>query len=382
MLEPLPLSLYVHLPWCVRKCPYCDFNSHAVRGDLPAEDYVAALLRDLEADLPLVWGRPLQSVFFGGGTPSLFSGAQIEKLLSGIRAILPLKPELEVTIEANPGAVEYDRFAAYRDAGVNRVSLGAQSFSDPALSAIGRIHGSADIMRAVDSLHAAGIDNFNIDLMFALPGQTLQGSLDDVRAALACQPAHISLYQLTIEPNTAFHADPPVLPSDDEAWEMQEACGALLAQEGFSQYEVSAWARPGRECLHNLNYWQYGDYLGIGAGAHGKITTPSDQTVRRRVRIRHPAAWMKAVSEGGGLADDRTVPAADRLFEFFLNQLRLRAGVLRSQFEARTGLPWVQAEPAVQELLSRGLAVEEQGRLVPTELGWRFSNESQAIFLP
>jgi oxygen-independent coproporphyrinogen-3 oxidase len=382
MLEPPPLSLYVHLPWCARKCPYCDFNSHAVGENLPAEDYIAALLRDLEAELPLVWGRPVQSVFFGGGTPSLFSGAQIAKLLSGIRAILPLKPEPEVTLEANPGTVERDSFAAYRDAGVNRVSLGAQSFSGSALAAIGRIHGPVEIERAVNSLRSAGIDNFNIDLMFALPGQLLQGSLDDAQAAIACEPAHISHYQLTIEPNTAFHADPPILPVDDAAWEMQEACGALLDQAGFSQYEVSAWARPGRECLHNLNYWQYGDYLGIGAGAHGKITMQSDQTVRRRARIRHPAAWLKAVGEGDGLADDRILPAAERLFEFFLNQLRLRKGVRKTQFEARTGLPWVEAEPAVRKLIAKGLAVEVQDRLVPTELGWRFSNESQAIFLP
>jgi oxygen-independent coproporphyrinogen-3 oxidase len=382
MLESPPLSLYVHLPWCVRKCPYCDFNSHAVRTDLPAEEYIDALLRDLEAELPLVWGRTVQSVFFGGGTPSLFSAAQIERLLSGIRALLPVTPGLEVTLEANPGTVEHDSFAAYRDAGINRVSLGVQSFSDPALAALGRIHGRMEIMQAIDSLRAAGIDNFNIDIMFALPGQGLPGSLDDIQAAIACEPAHISHYQLTIEPNTAFHVDPPQLPADDTAWQMQEACGALMTRAGFSQYEVSAWAQPGRECLHNLNYWQYGDYLGIGAGAHGKITMQSEQTVRRRVRVRHPAAWMKAVGEGEGLAEDRVLPAAERLFEFFLNQLRLREGVRKSQFEARTGLPWSRAEPAVRKLLAGGLAREERELLVPTELGWRFGNESQAIFLP
>jgi coproporphyrinogen III oxidase-like Fe-S oxidoreductase len=218
--------------------------------------------------------------------------------------------------------------------------------------------------------------------MFALPGQGLPGSLDDIQAAIACEPAHISHYQLTIEPNTAFHVDPPQLPPDDTAWQMQEACGELMTRAGFSQYEVSAWAQPGRECLHNLNYWQYGDYLGIGAGAHGKITMQSEQTVRRRVRVRHPAAWMKAVDEGEGLAEDRVLPAAERLFEFFLNQLRLREGVRKSQFEARTGLPWSRAEPAVRKLLAGGLAREERELLVPTELGWRFGNESQAIFLP
>jgi oxygen-independent coproporphyrinogen-3 oxidase len=382
MLETPPLSLYVHLPWCVRKCPYCDFNSHAVREDFAGDEYIEALLRDLELDLPLVWGRTVQSVFFGGGTPSLFSAAQFERLLSGFRALLAFSPGLEITLEANPGTVEHDSFIAYREAGINRVSLGVQSFSDAALAAIGRIHGREEVMLAVDSLRAAGIDNFNIDLMFALPGQDLQAAEQDVLAAIACAPSHLSHYQLTIEPNTAFHADPPTLPADDLAWDMQAACGALLAQSGFRQYEVSAWAQPGRECTHNLNYWRYGDYLGIGAGAHGKITLPAEQAVRRRIRVRHPAAWMRAVARGQSVAEDRSVPSEERVFEFFLNQLRLRRGVRKALFEARTGLAWAVVADRAAELVARGLAEDQGERLAPTELGWRFSNESQALFLP
>ena len=382
MLELPPLSLYIHLPWCVRKCPYCDFNSHELRGSFPADEYVQALLRDLEQDLPLVWGRPVSSIFFGGGTPSLFGAVHFEQLLSGCRARLSFSPGLEITLEANPGALERDSFAAYRDSGINRVSLGVQSFSDTALSSIGRIHGRAEVMQAVESLHTAGIENFNLDLMYGLPGQKLAEAAEDVREAIACAPAHVSHYQLTIEPNTAFYAAPPVLPDEELAWDMQEACGTLLVRSGFQQYEVSAWARAGRECAHNLNYWRYGDYLGIGAGAHGKITLPAERAVKRRIRVRHPLSWMQAIAEGGGLAEDRWVTDEERAFEFFLNQLRLRRGVQKSQFEARTGLDWAFVSQRVDELLSRGLAVEEEGRLVPTELGWRFSNESQAIFLP
>jgi len=382
MLELPPLALYVHLPWCVRKCPYCDFNSHPLKGRLPAEEYIDALLRDLALDLPLVWGRVVQSVFLGGGTPSLFSAAQLERLLSGCRALLPFSPRVEITLEANPGTLEHDSFAAYRAAGINRVSLGAQSFSDRALAAIGRIHGRSEVLRAVESLHGADLDNFNLDLMFALPGQDLAAALDDVGQAIACAPAHISHYQLTLEPNTAFHADPPALPGDELAWDMQEACGELLAEAGFAQYEVSAWARPGRQCAHNLNYWSYGDYLGIGAGAHGKITLPAEGVIRRRIRARHPAAWMKTAGDAASLAQDRPVPPEERAFEFFLNQLRLRRGISKAQFEARTGLAWAVIADRVRELQSKGLALDEGDWLTPTELGWRFGNECQAIFLP
>jgi len=382
MLELPPLALYVHLPWCVRKCPYCDFNSHALRGPLPADDYIDALLRDLELDLPLVWGRVVKSVFLGGGTPSLFSAKHVERLLSGCRARIAFSPQPEVTLEANPGTVERDSFVAYRAAGINRVSLGVQSFSDRALAAIGRIHGASEALRAIESLHGAGFDNFNLDLMFGLPGQDLAEAQEDVRRAIDSAPAHISHYQLTLEPNTAFHADPPALPDEDAAWEMQETCGGLLAEAGFAQYEVSAWARSGRECIHNLNYWSYGDYLGIGAGAHGKITLPAEGKVLRRIRTRHPAAWMKSAGDATSLADDRPVSPEELAFEFFLNQLRLRRGVRKSEFEARTGLVWTVVADRVAKLVSRGLAQDEGSLLKPTDLGWRFGNESQSLFLP
>lgn len=377
-----PLSLYVHLPWCVRKCPYCDFNSHEARGALPTGEYVSALLSDLEAELPLVWGRVVHSVFIGGGTPSLFSPSDVERLLSGVRALLPLSPEAEVTLEANPGASEHGQFAAYREGGVTRFSLGVQSFNDDALRRLGRIHGRDEALSAVEALHRAGIGNFNLDLMFALPGQALRDAIEDVRTAIACDPAHVSHYQLTIEPNTRFHADPPVLPDDDAAWEMQEACARLLAEGGFSQYEVSAWARPGMECRHNLNYWRYGDFVGIGAGAHGKITRPADGAILRRVRVRHPARWMEAVGRGESLAESRLLPDEERIFEFFLNQLRLRRGVSPLEFQARTGLEWERVAARVDHAIEKGLMTWGDDLLVPTGLGWRFGNEVQALFLP
>jgi putative oxygen-independent coproporphyrinogen III oxidase len=382
VLQSPPLSLYVHLPWCLRKCPYCDFNSHAAGNAVPKDRYVASLLLDLERELPLVWGRGVQSVFFGGGTPSLFDANHYERLLGGIRALLPVSPGAEVTLEANPGTVEHALFDEYLHAGINRVSLGVQSFDDTALAAIGRIHGGQEAFNAVEALHAAGLSNFNIDLMFGLPGQTREAAIEDVRNAVDCNPSHVSHYQLTIEPNTAFYADPPELPSEEEIWGMQEGGGAVLRKAGFVQYEVSAWAKPDRECRHNLNYWRYGDYIGIGAGAHGKLTLTGEQVVRRRIRLRHPDAWMAAVAEGGGIAEDREVPAEERVFEFFLNQLRLRRGVEMDLFGPRVGVAREVIGNRVRELLDRGLVTEQDDRLVPTELGWRFVNDSQALFLP
>lgn len=381
-MELPPLSLYVHLPWCVRKCPYCDFNSHEAGENPPGDEYVRALLKDLEQELPLVWGRPVHSIFFGGGTPSLFTAGQIETLLAGFRSLLPVSPEAEVTLEANPGTIEHDSFTAYHDAGVNRVSLGVQSFDNERLRDIGRIHGEAEIENAVISIQRAGIVNFNIDLMYALPDQSCESALADVASAIACKPAHISHYQLTIEPNTLFHARPPVLPDEETAWEMQQECSAALAQAGFEHYEISAWARPGMQCRHNMNYWRYGDFIGIGAGAHGKISIPSEQTARRRIRQRHPRTWMQNVWEGESVAEDRRLEPADRVFEFFLNQLRLRNGVEKSHFSARTGVSWSEVGEPVQAAIRKGLLKDENGRLVPTELGWRFSNEVQALFLP
>ncbi|NNJ65996.1 MAG: oxygen-independent coproporphyrinogen III oxidase-like protein [Xanthomonadales bacterium] len=381
-MTPPPLSLYVHLPWCVRKCPYCDFNSHAAGVETPFEDYTRLLLRDLEFELPLVWGRPVQSVFFGGGTPSLFSAAQFERLISGIRSRLSLAPGAEITLEANPGAVEHDRFASYRDAGINRVSIGVQSFDDPCLARIGRIHGRAEVERALEAIGAAAFDSINIDLMYGLPGQSVETALADVEAAVAFGPEHLSHYQLTIEPNTAFHADPPSLPGEEAAAEMQERCARALQDAGFRQYEISAWSRPGGECRHNLNYWRYGDYLGIGAGAHGKITLASENEVRRRIRRRGPRDWMRGVEDGAPLSEERALPPAERVFEYFLNQSRLRDGVDASRFTDRTGLDWEAVAGRVETAVSKGLWRREGDRFVPTSLGWRFVNDIQALFLP
>jgi oxygen-independent coproporphyrinogen-3 oxidase len=377
-----PLALYVHLPWCVRKCPYCDFNSHQAPSKLPAEEYVDALLADLELDLPLVWGRGVQSIFFGGGTPSLFGAKWIERLIEGIRARLRVSPQAEITLEANPGTTEHDSFNAYRDAGINRVSLGVQSFNNRLLRQLGRIHGRAEIETAVMSIQSAGIMNFNIDLMYALPGQSVDDALDDVRRALNCAPSHLSFYQLTIEPNTAFHASPPELPDDDTAWDMQEQCSELFSEAGFRQYEISAWAREGFRCRHNLNYWRYGDFLGIGAGAHSKLTLPAEQSVRRRVRQKHPETYLKARQSGNWLVEDRLIDEEERVFEFFLNQLRLYDGVRKEQFTLRTGVSWDRVTVRVEKAIESGLLTDRNGVLKPTSLGWRFSNEIQAIFLP
>jgi oxygen-independent coproporphyrinogen-3 oxidase len=368
----------VHLPWCVRKCPYCDFNSHTLKGDLPESDYVAALLADLEDDLPLVWGRTVHSIYFGGGTPSLFSANRVGELLDGIRARLNVAPAPEVTLEANPGTIERDSFRAYRDAGINRVSLGAQSFDASALTALGRIHGRGDIERAIGSLHAAGLDNFNIDLMFGLPGQTVDGALDDIERALAGSPAHVSHYQLTLEPNTAFAASPPTLPDEETCWAMQEQASVRLSAAGFAAYEISAWSQPGRQGRHNLNYWLFGDYLGIGAGAHGKITLPAAGEVRRRIKARHPKRYLA----GDTLAQDLVVSRTDLAFEYFLNVLRLRDGFTMEAFEARTGLSRHVVSGPLAEALERGLLESREGGFRPTDLGWRFSNDLQALFLP
>ncbi len=381
-LQLPPLSLYVHLPWCVQKCPYCDFNSHALKSAIPAARYIDALLADLEHDLPQVWGRPVHSVFFGGGTPSLFSAADIDHLLAGIRSRLPLAPGAEITLEANPGTVEHDSFSAYRDAGINRVSLGVQSFDDELLKAIGRIHGREEVERAIASIRAAGLQNFNLDLMFGLPGQSLQTALSDVATALGHAPTHLSHYQLTLEPNTAFHAHPPPLPDEELCWDMQEQAAKLLLAKGFEQYEISAWSKPGLACKHNLNYWHYGDYLGIGAGAHGKITLPANKEIRRMSKLRHPAAYMAAMAKGNWRAENRAIEPEERKFEFFLNQLRLRQGVNLAEFTPRTGLFAQIFERAAAEAINRGLLLQEGDFLRPTELGWRFSNEFQGLFLP
>jgi oxygen-independent coproporphyrinogen-3 oxidase len=379
----VPLALYVHMPWCVRKCPYCDFNSHALpSGGLPEAPYVAALLDDLELAASLAMGRPLVSVFFGGGTPSLFSPASIGGVLERARELLGFAGDtIEVTLEANPGTIERGRFEEYAAAGVNRVSLGAQSFDDDQLRRLGRIHEAGDVARAVDELRRAGIANFNLDLMYALPEQGLAGALADLDRALDLGPTHLSHYQLTLEPDTPFAKRPPQgLPDDELALEMQEACQARLAAAGYAQYEVSAYAQPRRECRHNLAYWRYEDYLGIGAGAHGKLT--GRDAIERTVRVRHPAAYVAAASAAARVAETRIVVGDELPFEFCLNALRLNAGFATADFEARTGQPAGVLEPAIEAAVARGLLERDHARCRPTLLGRRFLNDLQALFLP
>ncbi|WP_407352578.1 radical SAM family heme chaperone HemW [Luteimonas sp. R10] len=382
MLIPPPLSLYVHLPWCVRKCPYCDFNSHQARGALPFEGYVDALLADLDHDLPLAWGRTVHSVFFGGGTPSLFPAAAIDRFLQGASARLRFAPGLEITLEANPGTAEHGRFEDYRAAGVNRISFGIQSFDDGCLRRLGRIHDSAEAEAAVKLAQDAGFGNLNLDLMYALPGQSPAMAEYDVARAAALAPAHISHYQLTLEPNTVFAARPPQdLPDDDLAWDMQERCQALLAAAGYRQYEVSAYARAGRECAHNLNYWRFGDYLGIGAGAHGKLTLGSEQSILRRWKLKHPAAWLAAAGGATAIGGDERVAESRRPFEYMLNALRLLEGFRLDAFEARTGLPRAAIAEPLAMARARGWLEADEERILPTALGGRFGNDVIQLFL-
>ena len=383
MLQLPPLSLYIHFPWCVAKCPYCDFNSHALNGALPEDRYIDALIADLELDLPRVWGRTVSSIFMGGGTPSLFSAAAMDRLLSAIRARLNLVPGAEITLEANPGTVEHDRFEAYREAGINRVSLGIQSFNDRHLKRLGRIHSGGEAERAIAAVLEAGFDNFNLDLMWALPGQGVDEALDDLNRALAFEPPHVSHYQLTIEPNTVFAARPPVLPDEDQAWDMQEACAECLSAAGFQAYEVSAWARPGAMSRHNLNYWRFGDYLGIGAGAHGKITLPAEERILRTRRKSHPRPYLNALADLSFIAEERSVELSDRVFEYFLNRLRLREPFNLDEFEARTGLDRALALPTVERALALGLLEPATGGYHQISAqGWRYLNDLQGLFLP
>ncbi len=336
-LSAPPLALYLHFPWCVRKCPYCDFNSHALKQDLPQEEYLNALLTDLDAQGARVAERTIQSMFLGGGTPSLFSPESLDRLLKGIRARVRVARDAEITLEANPGTIERGRFAEYRSAGITRVSLGAQSFDPVMLERLGRIHSAQETRIAVDELRAAGLDNFNLDLMYALPGQDLEGALADVRAALALAPAHLSHYQLTMEPGTVFGGRPPAgLPDEDASFDMQLRCQAEIAAAGYGQYEISAYARPGAQCAHNLNYWNFGDYLGVGAGAHGKLTDGSGGAIVRTVREREPRRYLARGHHGEPVTNQ--VSLSDLPFEFMMNALRLRDGFEISQFESRTGL--------------------------------------------
>lgn len=379
MLSAPPLALYAHFPWCVQKCPYCDFNSHKAPGQIPEQRYVDALLEDLALDLQSFAPRPLVSVFMGGGTPSLFSPDAIARLLDGIKRILPTTRDIEVTLEANPGTIEHGQFAAYRAAGVNRVSLGAQSFQPEQLKKLGRIHGSGDIAASVDELRRAGIDNFNLDLMYGLPGQTQQQALEDLRQAIALAPAHLSHYQLTLEPGTAFYHRPPQLPDSEECYDMQLQCQALLAEAGYGQYEVSAYAQAGRQSVHNRNYWEFGDYIGLGAGAHGKLSAAGQ--VIRTERRKQPRDYLNVNVEQRPILH-QAVSVAELPFEFMLNALRLVEGFDQALFESRTGLSWAAVVVQVTRAQQRGLLEQfAESRWRPTELGRRFLNDLVSLFL-
>ncbi|MBL0906587.1 radical SAM family heme chaperone HemW [Pectobacterium carotovorum] len=376
MLKLPPLSLYIHIPWCVQKCPYCDFNSHALKGDVPHQEYVDHLLADLDADLPLASGRELHSIFIGGGTPSLLSAEAMQALLDGVRARIPLTPDAEITMEANPGTVEADRFSGYQRAGINRISIGVQSFDPQKLTRLGRIHGTDEAKRAAHLATGLGLRSFNLDLMHGLPDQSLDEALDDLRQAIALNPPHLSWYQLTIEPNTLFSSRPPTLPDDDALWDIYEQGHALLSAAGYQQYETSAYAKPGYQCQHNLNYWRFGDYLGIGCGAHGKLTF-SDGRILRTVKVRHPRGYM----QGTYLDKQYDVANDDRPFEFFMNRFRLLEAAPREDFTAYTGLEEHSIRPQLDQALAQGYLTETATHWQITEHGKLFLNSLLELFL-
>ena len=382
MLQPPPLSLYIHLPWCIAKCPYCDFNSHALSGEVPEAQYVDALLADLEVDLPRVWSRTVSSIFLGGGTPSLFSGEAMDRLLCGVRARLSLAPDAEITMEANPGAVEHDRFEAYRETGINRISLGVQTFDENQLKRLGRIHSTGESAAAIEAIKKAGFERFNLDLMWALPGQSTAQALADIERALSFQPQHLSHYQLTIEPNTVFAAHPPELPDEDSTWAMQQACRERLEAVGLVSYEISAWSTPDQASRHNLNYWRFGDYLGIGAGAHGKITLPAEQSIIRTRRKSHPRPYLKAMDDLSFIAEESSVPPEQLAFEYFLNRFRLAEPVPWSEFEARTGLDRAAIAGPIARARELELIEVDDTHIHRTACGALYLNDLQGLFLP
>ncbi|WBS01741.1 radical SAM family heme chaperone HemW [Pseudoduganella sp. SL102] len=373
-----PLSLYVHWPWCVRKCPYCDFNSHEAKGEVPEKAYLDALRLDLEMALPLIWGRKIHTVFIGGGTPSLMSAAGLDRLLSDLRTLLPLDSDAEITMEANPGTFEVEKFRSYRASGINRLSIGIQSFNARHLQALGRIHDDGEARRAVDIAHAT-FDNFNLDLMYALPGQTLDEARADLATALAFQPPHLSLYHLTMEPNTVFAKYPPELPDDDTSADMQDLVAEMTGAAGYGHYEVSAYARPGHQAKHNLNYWQFGDYLGIGAGAHSKLSFP--HRVLRQARYKQPKSYMEQVANGTPVQEENEIARDEMGFEFMLNTLRLQDGFAPNLFTERTGLALNTIEKQLNAAEAKGLIYRDHAIIRPTELGHRFLNDLQQIFL-
>lgn len=375
-----PLGLYIHLPWCEKKCPYCDFNSHESEA-IPEQRYVEALLNDLEQDLPLIWGRSIDSIFIGGGTPSLFSGEAIERLFSGLRALLNFAPAIEISMESNPGSAEAERYSAYFESGVNRLSIGVQSFDDRHLSLLGRVHTAQQAYQAVDKARQAGFDNINIDLMYGLPRQSLAQARQDTAEAIKLAPTHISLYQLTIEANTLFHHQPPGgMPDDELGWQQQLACQALLFDNAYQQYEISAYCRDGLRSQHNMNYWQFGDYIGIGAGAHGKITLGGENRVLRRQRQRQPRAYLEHAGRNS-IISETELGESDLLFEFMLNALRLRQGFASSLFHENTGLAFNLLLPGLEIAKQKGLIEYGDGRITPSSRGFRFLNDLQALFL-
>jgi oxygen-independent coproporphyrinogen-3 oxidase len=380
-VEAVPLALYVHLPWCVRKCPYCDFNSYQADGVLPDQAYVDALLRDLDSEVPLAQGRPVSSVFIGGGTPSLFSGGAIRRLLAGIRERVSLTADAEISLEANPGAAESERFAEFRDAGVNRLSIGVQSFRDAQLARLGRVHTATDAVRARDAARGAGFDNVNLDLMYSLPLDDPAGAISDLEIAIGLEPAHVSWYQLTLEPNTAFARRPPMLPAEEVTEAIEAAGRPLLAQHGYGRYEVSAYGRPGRKCRHNLNYWQFGDYLGVGAGAHGKVTLREANAIERRTKTRNPRTYMEAAGTPRAVAAERIESPRQIVVEFLMNALRLPDGIPFDEFEKRTGQPRATLDLPLRRAIDRGWISESDDLLQPTSSGLQMLNSLLGLFV-
>ncbi|GAB6264168.1 radical SAM family heme chaperone HemW [Photobacterium sp. R1] len=382
MLVPPPLSLYVHIPWCVQKCPYCDFNSHALKNDIPELDYIDALLEDLDTDLARYQltdnSRSLHSIFIGGGTPSLISAPEIGRLLAGIQARIPFSDQIEITMEANPGTVEAGRFQAYREAGVNRISIGVQSFQDDKLKRLGRIHGCEEAIRAAGLAQEAGLNSFNLDLMHGLPDQSVADALSDLKQAIALDPPHLSWYQLTIEPNTLFYSKPPTLPDDDDLWNIFEQGHALLAAAGYEQYEISGYSKPGKQCQHNLNYWRFGDYLGIGCGAHGKISF-ADGTITRTVKVKHPRGYLNP--QKPYLDQETQVADTERPFEFFMNRFRLLEACPKQDYVARTGLPLDSILTPIEWALGKEYLLDQGDSWQITEQGKLFLNDLLAAFV-
>ena len=377
-----PLTLYIHFPWCVQKCPYCDFNSHQLKDTLQENQYIDALISDLEQELPRVWGRNIQSIFMGGGTPSLFSPESMDRLLSGIRARLVIPADIEITMEANPGTVEASRFYEYFDIGINRLSIGIQSFHNDQLNALGRIHDRKQAINAVEIAHAAGFTNFNLDLMFALPAQNQKTAAEDVHTAIDLEPTHISYYQLTLEPNTLFYKYPPKLPDDDLAWDIQGTAQKLLARAGYNQYEVSAYAKDKQYARHNINYWSFGDYLGIGAGAHDKISNAQQHCITRQWKQKHPERYFETASTDNRIAGSKILGTGEAVFEFMMNALRLHEGIETPLFTQHTGLPLILAEPGLRKAQEKDWLTWDNLHITPTRKGQLFLNDLLELFLP